>query len=244
MTERCHDHEALLNRIAAGEVIEVPDNLATHLDSCTHCRDLFDRGRVPLDDVEKERLDADRRQRLLRTLVAPRGRRIRWRLAAAAVLAIGAASTGLLVLRGFDAAETPAQVTVALVEDHIRYLGRPERRSDLEPAALEKDLQTYVDFPIRLPAVSDIDLTGARRCYLLGRRVALGFYAGEGAELSYFVLPAGGISLPAEDCPAAGFRCESSDGYSVVTWERAGLLHGVVGADCNATLEFARAVAD
>ncbi|HEX9669574.1 MAG TPA: hypothetical protein VGC93_08830 [Thermoanaerobaculia bacterium] len=238
-TETCHRYSRDLERIACGEVREVPDALALHLDACPECRRAFDRAAVPFAAEAFERLGAADRQRLLQVLVA--GRRAAWwqrpALAAAAALLVLAAGWFVPWPRPESA---PPSLVAALVEDHIRYLGRPERRSDRGRAALERELQSYVDFPVSLPAIASGHLTGARRCYLLGRRVALGFYAAGARELSYFVLPAEGVPLPPESCSARGLRCGAEGGYFVVTWERSGLVHAVVAADREAALAFAR----
>jgi hypothetical protein len=238
-TETCRRYSRDLERIGAGEIREVPDALALHLDACPDCRRVFDRAAVPFDRDVFERLGAADRRRLLQVLVA--GRRTTWwqRAALAAAVALLALAAGWLVPWPRPEGAAPSMVE-ALVEDHIRYLGRPERQSALGRAALERELQGYVDFPVSLPAVASGRLTGARRCYLLGRRVALGFYQAGTTPLSYFVLPAQGVPLPRESCSARGLRCGAEEGYVVVTWESSGLVHAVVAAEEETALAFAR----
>ena len=242
--ERCHEHRGMLHRIAYGEVETVPDPLTIHLDSCPDCRRIFDRGKVPLDSAALERLGTDDRQRLLRLLVVRRSRRWsrspRWRrlTLAAALLALALGIGGLVSWSLSERSSTG--LVVALVEDHLRYLGRPERHSSLDRTALELDLEEYLGCPVRFPTVPTAELTGGRRCFLLGRRVALAFYARGSAELSYFVLPKEELSLPGPRCSNPSFHCAHERGYEVVTWERSGLLHAVVGADGVAPLVLAR----
>jgi hypothetical protein len=134
-------------------------------------------------------------------------------------------------------------LAAALVEDHIRYLDSPERLSGGGHEALERQLRAYVDFPLALPAPPGAELTGVRRCFVLGRRVALGFYRAGDAPLSYFVLPAEGIPLGGAPCRGAGdrLRCAAELGYSVVAWQRSGLVYAVVAADGDNARRFARA---
>lgn len=236
--ETCHAHRESLERIAAGEPVAVPDSLALHLDTCAECRRLFDRAIVPLEPEALERLAPEARRRLLEVLVSRSPRR--WRRAAlAAGVAALALAAGWLVPWPRPAGDSPPLV-MALVEDHIRYLGHPERQNATGRPGAEAELEAYVDFPVTLPAAATAELTGARRCFVLGRRVALGFYQAGNEELSYFLMPAEGVELPEDRCVAGGFRCAAQRGYSLVAWENSGLLHAVVSADAGAALAFAR----
>jgi hypothetical protein len=229
MSAHCHPFEFELRRSAMGEVVELSDAFALHLDRCPACRQMFDRAAVPLDSRGFESLNPLTRERLLRLQVtARRSHRRLLAAAAAAAVAVTLGGAGLAVLRTFSPA--PPSVAVALVEDHIRYLTEADRWSTQSLEELLHELTAYVDFPVSLPTAGPAELTGARRCYLLGRRAVLAFYQEGRASLSYFVLPAGGVALPREDCGDDGFRCTAQHGFVVVTWERTGLLHGVVGA--------------
>lgn len=123
-------------------------------------------------------------------------------------------------------------VATALVEDHIRYLQSAERVTSETPESLLADLGTYVDFPVRLPELPQGSLTGGRRCYLLGRRVALFFFDTPEGPVSYFALESSGFEAPGRACGEAGdLLCRRLKGYKVVSWEAAGILYAIVGPD-------------
>lgn len=235
MSTRCHVFDAELRESATGAAVALSDAFAGHLDDCPKCRRAFDRGVVPLDPAVFERLDARARVRLVGFATRLRPDR-RWLVAAAvAVVLLGFGALAVLRMTG----PAPANVEVALVEDHIRYLGSQDRRDARGRQELARDLAAYVDFPFRLPAGEPASLTGARRCYLLGRRVVLAFYEESGVPVSYFVLPAEGLAAAGIACGDGELRCTSEHGFSVVTWRRAGLLHGVVAADESIASSFA-----
>ena len=206
---------------------ELPDELALHLDRCGECRRQFDASRLELDPAAFERLSEERRQKIMGALAAARSvaRRRRSSLtAAAATAAVIAVVVALVLHLGTDGGGT---VATLLVEDHIRYLRHPDRRSSDDQATVVTDLEAYVDFPIRLPDLPGSELTGSRGCYLLGRRVGLVFYETPAGPVSYFVLDASGLTVPGEAYCLV-------NGYRVVSWEVAGLLHAVVGSDSRA----------
>lgn len=238
MSARCESFELELRRAASGASGAISDALALHLDACPACRRTFDRGVVPLDSEGFERVDPLTRDRMLRVpLGAPRSRH-RLVVAAAAAVIVTLGIAALAIVRSSPVPGPP--VAVALVEDHIRYLADASR-SARPSEDLVRDLEAYVDFPVSLPEANPAKLTGVRRCYLLGRRVVLAFYEHDAARLSYFVLPANGLSLPGETCGADDLRCAEEQGYAAVIWRRGGLLHGAVAADRADALQFAQA---
>lgn len=134
------------------------------------------------------------------------------------------------------------RIAPALVEDHIRYLGHPDRVAGGDHASLEDLISSYVDFPVRFPVPADSRLTGARRCFVLGRRVALAFYETPAGPVSYFILPADDLRPPPGSC-GAGFSCAASRGYLLVCWQRTGLIHALVGRSDAGLLKLASALA-
>lgn len=69
----------------------------------------------------------------------------------------------------------------------------------------------------------------------------LAFYRAEDVPVGYFVLAADGVSQPRRSCEdAPGFSCAAERGYTVVTWERSDLIHGVVAAEPEVATLFAR----
>jgi hypothetical protein len=204
---------------------------------------VFDLGKIDLPKAGFEVLDEAARRRMVvalgsaRVLRPRRGRR-------AAALTVAAASLVIAAGAAFFAGRPPAadKVAVALVEDHIRYLNQPERNGGGSPVTLKRYLESYVDFPVELAIPPQSRLTGGRRCFVLGRRVALIFYEIAGGPASYFVFAADGLRPPGRGCPGAGeLACAASHGYRLVSWESAGLLHVLVGSRERPLLEMARA---
>ena len=214
---------------------DLPDDLARHLDECPDCRRHFDATRVELDPSVFERLAADRRRALVAARAEARAAAgYRWRRLGVAAASLAAAATILLVLvdRADRGGDSESVVATALVEDHIRYLADEDRRSTVETFAVSTLLQPYVDFPLQIPEIAESRLTGSRRCYLLGRRTALLFYEGRAGPLSYFVMESDDLEPPGRPCGSgSGLICCSLKGYRLVSWERAGLLHALVGPD-------------
>jgi hypothetical protein len=221
----------------------ITDEAALHLDECPDCRRLFDLGKVDLPKETFEVLDESTRWRIVEALGAtrlrmPRKRRRTAFLTAAAALVIVA--TGLAWLGGDRSAQR--RVADALVEDHIRYLNDPDRRGGGNSRELERYFEPYVDFPVVLAVPPETHLTGGRRCFVLGRRVALIFYETAHGPASYFVFAADGMRPPGRRCPGGGeLSCAASRGYRLVSWEDAGLLHVFVGSPERLLLEMARA---
>lgn len=219
------------------------DDVALHFDQCPSCRKLFDANRLEFDPSEFERLDAQRRRTIVTALAGARtaeGRRglALGAVAAAAIIGIAVAAMIGLGLRSDARAD---EVVSAFVEDHIRYLNSQDRRSGGGAAAAEAALGPYVDFPLRIPKLSQARLTGSRRCYILDRRVALLFYESPSGAISYFALEGDGLSPPGRPCEArSNLTCSSFKGYRVASWEKAGLIHAVVGPESRFVLAAAK----
>ena len=237
----CRKFEPTLRRISEYADESVPDDLALHLDACSACRDLFDRTKIPMSREDFETLSARGRVRLLRAMGAARAARP-WKMAAAVMAAMV-----LLALAGVFLAQRrspPATdpISVALVEDHIRYLDHPDRKGRGTAEDYRAYLQSYLDFPVIIPSLADARLTGARRCFFLGRRAALAFYESPEGPASYFAFPAEELTLPPGHCAGDGrFACSAVHGYQVVSWKEAGLIHAFVGSSRSLLLDMASA---
>ncbi len=221
--------EPLLGDVGAGAT----DDLARHLDACPACRERFDNGRIDLDATAFDALSSRQREQMLDALARERAGgqpRVHRTFAAAVIVA----ALGFAVW--YNATREPgtagSAVSVALVEDHIRYLGHPDREQGSSRTALEAYLQAHVDFPVSLPEPPGTRLTGARRCYLLGRRVALAFYDTPQGPASYFALSGDGLETPRQPCASERtLTCAAHEGYHVVAWRDAGLVRAFVGPD-------------
>ncbi len=243
MIGACERFRTTIRAVAEGVVVPISDELALHLDGCSRCRHLFDLGKIDLPKEVFEVLDDAPRRKMVVALGSARvlrPTRRRWAAGVTVAAATVVIAVGLAYLRGER--PTPARVADALVEDHIRYLDHPDRNSGGDPATLKRYLESYVDFPVELTIPPQSRLTGGRRCFVLGRRVALIFYETPDGPASYFAFAADGLGAPGRVCPGAGgFACGASRGYRLVSWERAGLLHVLVGRRERPLLEMARA---
>lgn len=242
----CHSYQETLRRLPDEPETPISDQLALHLDECTHCRRLFDTARVPLVPASFENLSTDSRKRILQVLAEARSPSRRWMLAVSVVAVLGVlglASASLVYEFKFRDQDRP--ITVDLVQDHVRYLTHPDRRSDADLAQLKAYLDEYIDFPLELPEIPTISLTGVRHCSLVGRRAALVFYDTPMGAASYFIVAADGLQMPGSRCADhARLFCAASYGYRIVSWEEAGLLHAVVGSNEAVLLQMARVCTD
>ncbi len=229
----CAEYRAQLERLLDDPGAEATDDLVRHLDACPACRERFAGGRIELDATAFGALSPGERERMLDALARERagGRPRAQRYFAAAVI-VAAVGFSVWHIATREPGAAGSAVGLALVEDHIRYLGHPDRDEGSSRTALEAYLQAHVDFPVSLPEPPGTRLTGARRCYLLGRRVALAFYDTPQGPASYFVLSGDGLEQPRQPC--AGERtlaCSAHQGYHVVAWRDAGLVRAFVGPD-------------
>lgn len=83
-----------------------------------------------------------------------------------------------------------AEITQALVADHIHYAYAPEplEITSADPGAVSAWFQDRVPFAVRIPQLSHGRLLGGRRCSPLGRLGAAVFYERDGKRLSLFTL--------------------------------------------------------
>ena len=233
MNMECAHVRNVLARYSTDPAAAIPDTAALHLDRCPACRRVFDVNRIGFDPAVFETLPTAKRLEIIEALAATRSGRTHRR----AVVAMAVAAAAIIVLAGVVGLQVAGRgkpaVTVALVEDHIRYLHDSNRQGALaDPVTLIAELEDHVDFPVRLPALPESRLTGGRRCYLLDRRVALSFYDTPTGPVSYFVLAADRLPEVGKPCDAhTGLRCSTLKGYRVVSWQESGLLHAVVGPD-------------
>ncbi|MBI4364066.1 MAG: hypothetical protein HY568_01420 [Candidatus Latescibacteria bacterium] len=237
----CRKFELTLRRIGELAEMPVPDDLALHLDACPACRSLFDRAKIPMSREDFEGLSAQGRVRLLRTMGAARAARP-WKMAAAAMAAMVLLALAAVFYLQRASAPATDPISVALVEDHIRYLDHPDRQGRSTIEEYTAHLQSYVDFPVMIPSLASARLTGARRCFLLGRRAALAFYESREGSASYFAFPGEDLALPRDRCTGdARFACSAIHGYQVVSWKEAGLIHAFVGSSRLSLLDMAKA---
>ena len=200
-----------------------------HLEGCADCRAFFEEmdslrgavrsslGRVTAPIHVREAVYA----RLADARFERRSRRWSVGLGAAAILAL--ALVGSLV---FLPPHTPEIRLVSLMAaEHAKALGG-DYLSSSDSDEVERWLAARVAFAVHVPELSGARLTGARICLTRdGRGVIVEYAAGDRA-LSYFVLPAPRESPAIESEPTHA----AEDGYRIVLWQDAGLVHAMVGA--------------
>jgi len=175
---------------------------------------------------------------VLRRLRQEDGKPLRWWsqrrviMTAGTLAALAALAVGTLP---WHEGGRPRLVT-ELIDDHIRYLvstvPAEEGTGDLDSA--ERWLEGQLDLAVPVPrfAPGGPHLLGARRCYVLDRRVALLFYELDGQRVSVFAMDDRGLDLAGMtrlDVPETECSMDSYKGYHVVGWKRAGLLFALVG---------------
>lgn len=236
----CHLYQDTFRLLRTDPEISIPDDLALHLDDCGHCRRLFDASRIPLDPASFEVLPPASRKRILQALATVRSPSHRgWPALAAALALVG--FLAIFLVYQFNPGEQGTPIATSIVQDHIRYLAHPDRRSATDMARLKAYIGDYVDFPFEVADVPGTPVTGMRRCLLVDKRAALIFYDMPTGPASYFIIPGDGLQIPGRKCPGdEHLFCAGLQGYRMVSWEEAGLLHVVVGADEVALMAMAR----
>ncbi len=153
----------------------------------------------------------------------------------AATGAMIALATGLALVWGRHAA-TPDPI-VGFAEDHMRAT-RGEGIVSRDSAVVANWLASRLPFAMDVPSLPNLELRGARLCFMDGRRGGVVEYSANGRSVSYFVVPSG----PAAEPPRRGqLRLASHEGYYVAAWQEPGLVHALVGALPETTLaELAR----
>lgn len=115
----------------------------------------------------------------------------------------------------------------AVAEDHLQAVNREELRTR-DRSEARSWLQDRVSFAVEVPRLPAARISGARLCFLGGRRGAVVEYRVDGSPVSYYVMPTDGERSPREEADA--FRSEARSGYHVVAWRQAGMTHALVGA--------------
>jgi anti-sigma factor RsiW len=125
-----------------------------------------------------------------------------------------------------------------VVSDHIRCMLRPGEKVDYkttDPAEAQSWLQHYLDFAVKVPAVSklDFELMGARVTYFLDRRVGGLLYKRMGTEhfASLFILNGKGLSTFFIRNPGESYRILANRGYEIAAWSDGDILYFFISHD-------------
>lgn len=217
-------------REATAEVMEA----RAHVGGCELCRRFFEdmrrireriRAAAPRPDAPVEVRD-----RLFKAVArartgpsAPRAA-TSWRrrigLGLVAALFLAGAWLGYVATRGGGA---PAGDTLtAIVDDHIRAQSGSGLVSG-DSLEVAQWLASRLPFAVQLPLFPDARLKGARLLLVNRQTGAAIEYAIGGESLAYYVLPAGSRAVAPRQ-----IRVTSRLGYSLASWEDAGLTHALV----------------
>lgn len=206
-----------------------------HLGTCEACR------RFLADQVElaeeirrlAPRVEAPAavRERVFGTLARERARGPVTRRYTASAITLMLVALALLAVSVWVMRSAPAEIAwhqqlVAVAEDHVRTVHEDSIASS-DAEAVERWLNDRVPFAVHIPMIPDATFEGARLCYMEGRRGAVLRYRVEGLEVSYYIMPAGSLTLP-PPAPERFLR-GAERGYEVIAWHDAGLIHALVG---------------
>lgn len=210
-----------------------PDELAAqrHLAGCADCRRFFAELEATAGwlrrSAPRPAMPAARREAVFEELAEVRTRchhRQRRRGLGVVVLATLGLTLGLLALR-IDAPGNSSATGLlsALTEDHARSLHGAEI-SSRDPATLRRWAGQQVAFSPAIPRIADQLPEGARLCLMPDRRGLVLRYRIDGRSLSYYIMPA----LTSDADAASLLQSHARDGYRIVAWKQAGLVHALV----------------
>ncbi len=217
-----------------------------HLASCAACQEFFDsekrlralvKARAPREIASAalhEKVLSRIAEERSRSISAHSGRGVLLRRpiiwALAALILVGAAAGGIYLVQHRNQVSSQP-LTVILIEDHLGNLTRSTEIAASDPVAVQKWFQERVGFSFRLPATSEPQLIGGRRCNLQGRKAALIWYRHPQSTVSLFILDGEGVELSERQLITLdGKQCvlDARKGYNVVLWKERGLLYGLV----------------
>jgi anti-sigma factor RsiW len=138
---------------------------------------------------------------------------------AAGFLVVALGWLGYLTVRGGVAGSHDPLGSI--VEDRLRsQQGAALVSSDSLQVA--RWLAERLPFAVQVPLFPEARLTGARLLVDDQKSGAVVEYVAQGRQLTYYVLPGGGVGLPRQ------VQVASRDGYRVASWHDAGLTHALV----------------
>lgn len=177
---------------------------------------------------------ADVRERLFARIAAARTGATRQKLVRAAQLSIAAAAV-VAVIAVLDigrSREVPSTLVNAITQEHATAVSG-DRHESTDAAELQRWLAARLPFAVFVPVLEDAELIGARISLTPRGRGAVVEYGVGSEAVSYFILPsqAGGMPEPGK------FRYAHAAGYRAVMWSEMGLMHAMVGALPQPTLE-------
>lgn len=209
----------------------------SHLEDCESCREFVEEMRAfprrLRTKLPNQPMPVDARERLFtalareRSLYEPKRRLERVRSLATAGVVAAAVAT-LLWIAYFEVwwDDEPGLPVPAAAEDHMRAQ-HEETIETSDPKAIARWLRSRVAFHVHVPEFEGNRVTGARLCFLDGRRGAVLTYEVDGRPLSFYVMPDDGSRELGVNSSA--FRRDVRAGYNVVTWRQSGLSYALIG---------------
>lgn len=218
--------EKCLLRVEAGEALE-------HIRECEACQSYFE-AQSEWSRALKEKAGTDLAPAHLRDSVArqierrarrpsPGRRRLAAVAAAAVIVAVPAA---WLAYRA-----SSQQFFETVCEDHARYRNAESEFRASDPAAIERWFDDRAGFGVRVPALANAEVVGARLCFLKKRKAALVFYRKRGRTVSLFQFSGRGLTLRALEgavIDGAPLWRMSYKGFNLAAFEDRGLFFVLV----------------
>ncbi|MFN2397340.1 MAG: hypothetical protein ABR543_01655 [Gemmatimonadaceae bacterium] len=227
-------------RSATAPILEAQE----HASGCAACQSFFAEMRAVADGLREAAprpvAPMDVRNRLFKALArartgeAFRPRRLPWPASLWTAAAILVLALGVRVFWTSAEPAVPDEFLSALAEDHARAVsGRGITSSD--PHDVSRWLTRHLPFAVHIPVFDVAVIRGARIGLIHGRRGAVVEYELGEKTVSYFVVPAGNASTRTDGPPV--LRHAAGDGYGIVFWREAGLIHALVGSVPDSSLE-------
>jgi anti-sigma factor RsiW len=209
-----------------------------HMEQCASCRRFMSEMHAISEATRAasggDAAPADVRERLFARVAAARTGATRHKVVRAAQLSIAAAAV-VAVVAVLDigrSPEVPSTFVSAITQEHAAAVSG-DRHESTDAEELQQWLAARLPFAVFVPVLEDARLIGARISLTPRGRGAVVEYGVGSEAVSYFILPpqAGGMPEPGR------FSYAHSAGYRAVMWSEMGLMHAMVGALPQPTLE-------
>jgi anti-sigma factor RsiW len=209
-----------------------------HVEQCASCRRFLTDMHAIRDATRAaaggDTAPAEVRERLFASIATARTDTTRKKVVRAAQLSIAAAAV-VAAIAVFDigrSREVPSEFVSAITQEHATAVSG-DRHESSDAEELQRWLAARLPFAVFVPVLEEAQLIGARISLTPRGRGAVVEYAVGSEAVSYFILPSqsGGMPEPGR------FRHAHAAGYRAVMWSEMGLMHAMVGALPQPTLE-------
>lgn len=209
-----------------------------HVEQCAACRrflaEMHAISEATRAVASGDTAPADVRERLFARIATARTGATRQKLVRGAQFSIAAAAV-VAVIAVLDIGrsdDVPSAFVSAITQEHATAVSG-DRHESTDAGELQRWLAARLPFAVFVPVLEDAQLIGARISLTPRGRGAVVEYSVGREAVSYFILPPqpGGMTEPGK------FRYAHAAGYRAVMWSEMGLMHAMVGALPQPTLE-------